>query len=301
MNRTARVASRRGVSREGALRVAWMTDSHAWSICDNDPEHPNAVEGSRYFWTVGDKIEQFVEQVNADQPHAVMHTGDLIERGRDFDFFLSKWDGLDSALTQAVVPGNHDFAFTKPAGSTLGETVAGDMGYGAKPLIAGSRFNQSVVFSGNGVTARFLMLDTNILPGGLHAPSNTGYLSEELLTWIEGELAASPEDLIFLCSHHGPHMWGSVHHNYFDTDDAQGLKDIVDAEVAARPARKITSLFGHHHLQSAVMRWDNLGPNLPGFLAPATVELNPSSYINLLVTQDGKVGWEMKSTQYPNP
>lgn len=304
MNRTARVAGKRGVSREGALRIAWMTDSHAWSIVDNDPEHPDAVQGSRYFWTVGDKLEQFVEQVNADQPHGVMHTGDLVERGRDFDFFLSKWDGLDPTLPQALVPGNHDFAFAPPGGSTLHDTVAADMGYGSAPLIAGSKFNQSVVFSGNGVSARFLMLDTNILPTGKHAASNTGFLHEDALTWIEGELAASPQDLIFLCSHHGPHMYNwsrNANENYFDATGAQALRDIVDAEKAARPTRNVRALFGHHHIQASVMTWDNMGPNLHGLLAPATVEMNPSNYINLLVGADGRVGWEMRSTQYPNP
>ena len=292
----------RGIDRGAALRVAWMTDSHSWSVVDNDPDHPQAVEGSRYFWTVGDKLEQFVEQVNADQPHGVIHTGDIVERGRDFDFFLSKWDALDPTLAQAVVPGNHDFAFTPPEGSAgRGQAVASDMGYGSAPLIAGSRFHQSRTFTGNGVSARFIMLDTNIDPAtGNHVATNMGRLTTDMLTWIEAELAASPQDQIFLCSHHGPHMWSAQWHNYFDTDDAQALKDIVDAEVAARPSRQIKALFGHHHIQSAVMRWDNLGPNLPGLLAPATVEMNPSNYINLLVAADGRVGWEMRSTQYPN-
>lgn len=292
---------RRKVTRNNALRIAWMTDSHAWSVVDNQPEHPNATLGSRYFFTVGDKIEQFVSQVNADAPHFVMHTGDMVESGREFEFFLTKWGALSPGLPQAVVPGNHDFAFSPPGGTTRHDTIAGDMGYAGNPLVAGSKFNKAYDLAGNGVTARLLMLDTNISQTtGLHVAGNVGFMSDAMLTWIAGQLAASPANLILLASHHGPHMWTGTP-GYFDPTDAIALRDIVDAEVAARPARKIMYLFGHHHIQSAVMRWSTLGTNLPGLLAPATVELNPASYINLLINAKGEVGWEMRSTQYPNP
>lgn len=285
---------RRREAREQGLRITWLTDTHTWSEVDDQPEHPLATSGGDlYFYTAGKKLTQAIDYITSNPPHFTLHTGDMQERGRDFPFFMDFWGDIPGP--KALTLGNHDVAFTVEAGETKHDVAAAGFGRAGAPLLGGSRFNQSIPLSGNGVNARLLILDTNIHDTGLHEAASKGYLQAPALTWLAGELAASPEDIILIASHHGPHSWWS---GRFDQADAEAIAALVDAEVAARPNRRIRGIFGHWHIHHHVRTFDNLGPNFPALLAPCMVDRIDASFLDLYVDRDGYLTWDKRDVHY---
>lgn len=277
-----------------ALTIYHVTDSHIWSAVGEDPNAPGAIQGNKLFYTVPSKMRDFVAQANEDQPHVVLHTGDIVEKDGDFAYFRTIWDTLDSSLPIALVPGNHDYTLTPDAGKTIAQTIADRMGYGTDPIVAGSGFHKSRSFSGNGVSVRIITIDTNTLRDS-DPPLANGHLTQEIKDWIASELAASAEDIIFLASHHAPHQAES---GWFDSTDADDLQAIVDAECAARPNRKITHLFGHRHGQTTVMSYHNRGIHYPGLLPPVVLEYLVGGFAKYHIFPGGRIIWEVGSLHY---
>lgn len=148
--------------------------------------------------------------------------------------------------------------------------------------------------AGNGIDVRLIILDTNIHDTGLHEAASMGYLQPATLAWVQTELANSPEDVILIASHHGPHSYGLR----FRQADALALQNLVDAEVAARPSRKIRGIFGHWHVHQVVQKFDTLGGNFPGLLAPCMIDLRTAAYLDLYVMPNGELAWDKNEVHY---
>lgn len=284
-----------------AIRISWTTDTHYKQSVGNDPDAPNAIVDTRHYYTVPDKLSSFVQHVNETTPHAVLATGDLIEDGRYFADWRAYWDQITApGTTKLWVPGNHDFSYTVPGGSTFMDTTASDMGVAANPVTGGSKFNQAVVISNGTFDARVLLLDTNRDPaggGGDDRASVKGTLPDDTMTWIQDQLATCPENVVLTASHHGPHTYAQS--EFFRFDHAQNLKDVVEAAITARPGLSVTSLFGHNHIQNMVNQYGTLGRKFPGVLAAALVELEQASSTDLYVFSNGALWWELIDLQYP--
>lgn len=288
--RRFRMVQRHKIRTDNALHISWITDTHVHAPADRDPTHPEAVSGSRFFYTGATKLGKFVSEANTNQPHLVIHSGDFLEHYREdsMDLALGKWQQLNPAIPQAIMIGNHDLAQTNYT------TLVNKFGRSAEPEIAGSKFNRSFSVSGNGVAVRVIVVDTNITPTG-HTASVVGYFQDDALTWIENELSAMSENIALVVSHHGPHNTSSP--AYFDADGAQAFRSLTFRVVQARPTVKIYSLFGHHHIVGT-RQYTNLSSWIPGILCPAAVDTESSYYANVYVYADGNLVVDLKPLKY---
>lgn len=290
-----------------AIQIAWVTDSHTWAYVDEDPDHPQAVgvDGRKMFYQAGPKLRKVAAAINADPPHAVLHTGDLIERddavytwpgtGTEFDYFREVfWDQIDGSIPKFYVPGNHDYSIIVDEGLNRQQTMAARMG--ETTLHAGGYFNKAVTLTGNGVTARLLLIDTN--EGRDQVPvMGNGSLTPAQRAWLEDEFTNPVADTIVVASHHGFHDSRGTGDAWPDRDSRDWMRDLVATFLDENPDKHVLGLFGHRH----VVRMDEY-TNLDrwrGLLAPAILERNPSYWARLWIFADGTVHYETYTVQYP--
>lgn len=295
------VADRRRRAPTEALHLVALTDSHVWNAYDGLPADPASVNGSRYYYASGAKLSDLAAQVNAMPvaPAAVVHTGDFTERGDDFSLFLARMDAIRDDIPVVLHPGNHDCQTPSGSGSKQ-QQLADVLGVSGRPVNAGSVFNWTTTLTQNGVTIRLITIDTTRPTAtGSNVFSGTGYFNDETLAWVDSVIATSTEERVLFLSHHGPHNYNVG--SFFDDADAFAFRDIVDAAVASHPNRRFRYLFGHNHKSLVAGIWHNLGPNLPGLLGPALVELNPGGFMDVYVFPDGYLYWQIRRATYPYP
>lgn len=290
-----------------ALCLYWTTDTHTWAMVDEDPGHPQAVDstGRKLFYQVPTKLRKMLAAINTDRPHAVIHTGDLIERddlvypwagtGTEFAYFRSEfWDQIDPGIERIYTLGNHDYAIEPDAGLSRQETAAARMG--ETTLTGGGYFNRAVTLTGNGVTVRFLVIDTNEEYEADPAYYN-GSLTDAQKAWLAGEFADPAADIIVTVSHHGPHDSRGGNDAWPNAEDRDWLRATVATFLDASPDRHAIAMFGHRH----VVRMDeytNLG-RYQGFLSPSILERNPSYWTKFYIFGDGTVHYELVTASYP--
>jgi 3',5'-cyclic-AMP phosphodiesterase len=119
------------------------------------------------------------------RPAIAVVTGDLTQNGRDDEYERLAAVLAELGLPLHVLPGNHDDRATLRQHFDV-------PGEGAEPI-------QYAVQLGS---LRVLMLDTT-RPG-----EGAGELGSERLSWIAGQLAASPQGLTLLAMHHPPFRSG---------------------------------------------------------------------------------------------
>ena len=251
---------------DDAITVYWTTDSHLYSPLDGgpgeDPNGPNAEVGTRHFWKAPARLRQFVQAVNAaPQCDLVAHTGDMLQRGTDWGYFTQWWDDINLPVPQVLTPGNHDFA-----GSDY-ETVVAGLGLDGQPEIAGSKLNHSFRVERGDHAYRMIVADTNYLEDYSHGSITAMRFHPDGLDWIASELASCPEDDVIIWTH------GAIHEflGHFYEPSAQSFRSVVEAAQAARPALRVSCLFGHYH-RTTMRVWESLGPRLPGYSSPAMCE-----------------------------
>ena len=251
---------------QSALTIYWATDAHMIAEVDNKPSAPGSFLANRLFYTASKKMEKFVARINADRPDLVLFTGDAVNRfdPASFQLFLRSWERIDPAIRKEAVIGNHDLA---DAPESAHHDLANMFGYGDRPAIAGSKFNQSFGLSGSQGAARILIVDTNMDEHGNHILTIPGLLKPEGLRFIEQELLQCPEQLCLLVSHHG--MADNASH--FDPADGLAFKEMIDSVKRRRPELVIVNLFGHNH-RSGIREYTALGPNVKGYSIPPVVD-----------------------------
>lgn len=214
------------------LTVLWMTDLHLLSDARGGPGEADGVRHGVLNMCRGPRrLAAFVERVNAERPHLALCTGDIIDSlalwrrhvfahrdelaayaerlprpwpYEDYDArrhlarFMEGWRTIDRGVRRELTIGNHD-AMALPRDELARLLEAGD-----RPWQAGSPFNRSVVIEDGRARARFLLVDSSLGSDEMHW-CYTGTLLPETLAWIETELAAATEPVVFLAMHHGPH------------------------------------------------------------------------------------------------
>lgn len=266
------------------------TDTHIWDEVGEDPNHLDAEHGLKLFYTVPSKIRDFVGQANEAQPHMVIHAGDIVEIDGGFDYFWQFWDSL--TVPSEVLPGNHDYSL--PYTTTRMQAMADGLRFGSAPIVAGSRLNRTFTASGNGVSARFIAVDVNVQRDWAPVEPN-GSLTPDQKSWIATELAASPEDNIFIMTHHGPHDYEK---GWFVEADALDLQAMVQAEKAARPSRNIIGLFGHNHSVRFTPQAYNNMAGFPAVCIPVMLENFTSPFAKFHLTPDGELLWDTGTVAY---
>ena len=303
------------------LTVLWMTDLHLLTDARDGPGEADGVRhGVLNMWRGPRRLAAFVERVNAERPHLALCTGDIIDsqtlwrrhvlahRGElaayaerlphpwpyeDYDarrhlaHFMECWRAIDPSVRRELTIGNHD-VMALPRDELARLLEAGD-----QPWQAGSPFNRSVVLEDGRARARFVLVDSSLGADALHW-CYTGTLLPETLAWIEAELAAATEPVVFLAMHHGPHRavardpyGGDGRTTQFEPAAARALAAIADTASVRRPDQRFAVLFGHQHGNRVLTRFDDLGPALPGYLCPCLIDYRIGKGCRITVAADG--------------
>lgn len=278
-----------------AVRIYWITDSHYYEPVEDNPSHPDAAEGTRLFYTAGAKLRRYVDAVNADQPELALHTGDFIERQLpSVAPALALWDMIDATIPRVAVIGNHDLA-----GVTF-ETWRDALGLGpSEPGGSALNTSRAVTRIDVGLTIRVITVDTTLNDIGGHGPDVMGYFQPQTAAWLEAELQACPEEIVVIAMHHGPHDYAST--VYFREADALLFSSIVGT-VAQMRGLAVHTLFGHNHgAGNRVRDYENLTPQVPGYLSPVCVDHNPGWYTVANVFPDGSIWFDPHALAWPYP
>lgn len=265
------------------LKIFFAADAHIRADVDGNPNATGAIGGTRYFYTAGQKMQNFVDDVNKSYPDLVYFGGDMIEEWENVgsaDLFMQKWNQINSGIRKELTVGNHDLAWSPSLANT---DMATKYGYGSRPIVAGSKYNQSFVLTNGKNTLRIIAVDTNIDENGNHQVVTAQTLKQPIRDWLESELLNSPEKNIVIFSHAG--MEDDLYH--FNETDAQAFKTMVDRVISQRPELKIYNIYGHRH-QPDIVSDDRLGSSVKSYSIPAVVENEVGNYVEILFSeQDG--------------
>ncbi len=251
------------------MNIFVLTDLHIRYEADGNPTAKRATQNihgyTRCFWKASERLDRFVKATAQHQPDLVLGLGDFVGECHTANWytFLHGTDGKegwnDIQSVKELTIGNHELN-----DGSYADVVAA-IGYEQRPVVAGSRFNRSFPVIADSMAARILMVDTNIGAEG-HLSTDTGFLQPDALEWLEGEMRACPEEIVILCSHHGPQHWktsrsGQTGPTLFDPKDAEALASIVRKVAAIRPRFRVYNLFGHVH--GVEKEWYTAGLSVP--------------------------------------
>lgn len=265
------------------LTIYWMTDIHIVDELTDRPDAPDAIRGERHYYAAVRKLSQAVDWINAEQPDLVVCTGDVIDRPQSLKTFAREWDRI--AVPKVFMLGNHDLE----AGY---EAIEVQLEHSEHPLIAGSRFNQSLRLSIGRVQARLILLDTYVEENGAHRyDSCEGTITEAAMSWLKEQMLQCEEQIILLFAHNG--IWGPV--EYFEQDAVAAFAEIVDQAV--QRGKRFIHLAGHEHVHpEAVVKM--IGHNATFINGTAMIN-GPVSYMNVInIREDGSFELDYRKVSY---
>lgn len=276
------------------LIIFCATDSHVYAEVDGDAEHEDAILGTRYFYTSGQKLQNFVDDVNQSRPDLTVFLGDIVENWSltgSPELFMSKWDQIVSKKELTI--GNHDMA---GGGGAIANTDMADLlGYGSASIVAGSKYNQSFYLDNGYNKIKVIMMDTNINADGNHVASTPQLLKQPVRDWVESEITNSTENNIIIFSHGNPYD-NSAH---FNADDAAAFKNMLDGLITSNPDLNIYCISGHNH-GTTVKQIANL-TNIKAFIIPTVVDYIPGKYAIVYFSEQDGISFEVKDLRYPYP
>lgn len=295
LNRYYSGVKKRKQASDKPLKIMFATDSHVKAPVDGNSEAIGAIGGTRFFYTAGQKLQKFVDDVNDKKPDLVFCGGDMIEELNEGseELFMTKWNQINSSIRKELTVGNHDLAWSPELTNTY---IADAFGYGDRPIIAGSKFNQSFILSNGDNALKIISIDTNINENGEHKVVTAQMLKQPIRDWIESELLNSTEENIILFSHAG--MEDDLYH--FNADDAQDFKAMIDDIVLKRPELKVYSIYGHRH-QTNVRSDNRLGESVKSYSIPAVVDTKIGKYVEITFYEKDGLTLREHELVYPYP
>lgn len=278
------------------IYIYWATDAHVYAEVDGNPEHENAKLGDRYFYTVGQKLQNFVDDINTYKPDLVFFTGDMVEAWGltgSPELFLIKWNQIE--VRKELIIGNHDMAI---GGADIANTTMADMlGYGNNPIIAGSKYNYSFYLDNGFNKVKIISFDTNLDENGNHAAIAKQTVTQPVIDWIESELLNSQTNSVIMFSHANP---GDDTEWHFQESGQLAFKQMIDNVAAQRPNLKMYCLAGHNHRQG-INEYTRLGPNIRCFSISPIVDFEIGKYAIVSISQKYGLSIREVSLHYPYP
>ncbi len=195
------------------MKIAQISDTHILASSSDQAEAPRRA----------DNLRRCVEDINRQQPDAVVHTGDMVQYGRpeEYEHLRAILAPLEAPLY--VIPGNRDKR----------EALRGAFGdHGYLP-----RKGDFLHYTVETHPLRLVALDST------QAGERKGVYCQERQAWLDGALGAAPDKPTLLYIHHPP----------FDIDDHYigGYRRPADAEglasVVSRHPQALRLLCGHVH------------------------------------------------------
>lgn len=280
---------------ENPLTLIWGSDSHVKASVDGDPGAEGSQGATRKYYTAGQKLQNFVDDVNRINPDLVFFGGDMVN-GTEIEskeLFMSKWSQLDPIIRKELTIGNHDLPYLRTNDIS---DIEDTFGYGERSKIAGSKFNQSFVLSNQTNSVKVIIVDTNIDEDGTHYNMTEQKLKKPVRDWVESELLNSEQNHVILLSHAG------VEDDYihFNRDDAQAFKTMVENTLQQKPELKIYNIYGHRHQQS-VYHDDRLGNMIESYSCPAIVDNEIGKYVEFTFSEENGLYYTEHEVIYPYP
>lgn len=276
-----------------ALRIYWGTDAHVVAEVDGKPNAEGAKAGNRYYYTASQKLQNFINDINAAKPDLVYFGGDSVDEweSESVNLFLSKWNQIDPMIRKELTIGNHDLAWTPTLANS---EIAQSLGYGNKPIIAGSKFNQSFTLSNGYNSVKIISVDTNMNETGTHQVITAQTVKETVRNWVKSELLNSGVNDVLIFSHGG--MEDDMYH--FNETDGLAFKEMITNVLAQRPLLKIYSIFGHNHnpVMTEYKRYDN---PITSYSVPPIVDFETGKYAEISFSSKDGLKLVLKELKYP--
>ncbi|MFC5751186.1 metallophosphoesterase [Actinomadura rugatobispora] len=188
------------------------------------------LDGGEHRAERAERAERVMSHLNALPValDAILVTGDIADHGTEEEYEQAR-KVLSSPYPLLTCPGNHDARgpYTR---ILLGDGTEGPGAADPPPV---NRVHRAA-------GAVFALCDSTI-PGHDH-----GFLTDETLAWLDGELAAEPDVPAFVCFHHAP---VPLHAPYVDGIRQFGEERL--AAVLARHPQVAAVLCGHAHTAAA--------------------------------------------------
>jgi len=222
----------------GELKIMIVTDIHLKADVEDDPEAEGAINESlhRYYYSAPNLMDQFIADVNSENPDVVICLGDMCDLPEYFTRWNGLWDSINPGIKKYIVPGNHDLdelSFTE-----LTEVL----GYDADPVVAGSPFNKVIQLNDN---VLLILCDVTFNYLDVHVNAYTSMsMHSTAPAWIESTLANYNQNTVIIAAHCAPAV------AEFNQTQAAILFDIIDDATAARPDLNVTWICGHDHMEA---------------------------------------------------
>lgn len=278
------------------LTIYIATDSHVLDTVDGNPDAEGATNGfTRYFYTAGQKMQNFVDDVNNDQPDLVLFLGDMVENAytNSLDLFVSKWNQITPTVQKEITIGNHDMA----GGQSIVNTDMADMlGYGDHSIIAGSKYNYTFVLSNDRHSVKFIAMDTNMDIDGIHKPITPQIITNDTMDFVKDEMLNSEQTHIILYAHGGaPDI-----DRHFDPDSRERLKVMFEEVKTQRPELNLIYIAGHKH-PTKVESYPNFSQYAETYIIPSIVNYEIGKYVVAKFDSNAGIVFEEKEVIYPYP
>jgi len=257
----------------GDIRMMIVTDIHLKAGVEDLPEAEGAINVglSRYYYASPNLMEQFVAEVNLQNPDVVLCLGDMCDMPEDFVRWNELWGAINPGIKKYIVPGNHDLDVL-----TFNQLLT-TLGMENEPIVAGSQFNKVVKLNDNAI---LILADVTFDASDNHT---TAYMNMRMHStgpaWIETTLANYSQNNVIIALHCAPQV-----SEYFQTQSSQ-LYAIIDAAKLARPELNVTWICGHYHVE-ALQIDDTTHANSTALIMPAMILWENGRYVSMTVNVD---------------
>lgn len=283
--------SEQTVMPETIMKVSIVSDLHINPVAVDDESFPNFSNPPMYFYTIGQKLEQYVNHVNQQQPDTIINLGDIIDGinyGSSFDLFRQYWDMIDPTIKKSISAGNHDYQ--RISGGYLShDYVAEKLGYSNRPIIAGSKMNESFSVYKDDLGVRFINFDSNMTETGSFSSAGS-YLSDVLIAWIKTELLNSDEQIALLYSHRGM--------GFIEQQSWENLQTMLLEVSDIKPELKMYLFYGHSHVAD-IKEYRTPISNTPIYNITALVDNIESEFYTFNISENGIQSIDTHWAKYP--
>ena len=157
------------------------------------------------------------------------------------------------------------------------EYVAEKLGYSNRPIIAGSKMNESFSVYKSNLGVRFINYDSNMTETGAFSSAGS-YLSETLIAWMKSELLNCDEQIALLYSHRG---MGFINQQSWDNLQTM-LLEVSDI----KPELKMYMFYGHSHISDINESRTGIS-NTPIYNITALVDNIESEFYTINISENG--------------
>ena len=254
----------------GDIRIMVVTDVHMRAGVEDLPEAEGAINVSlsRYYYASPNLMEQFVAEVNLQNPDVVICLGDMCDLPEYYVRWNEIWGSINPGIKKYIVPGNHDLEDL-----TFSQLLT-TLGMENDPVVAGSQFNKVIELNDN---ALLILCDVTFDLSDNHVNIYQNMrMHSTAPAWIETTLANYTQNNVIIALHTAPQT-----DSYLIAQRDQ-LYAIIDAAKVVNPALNVTWICGHEHLEALQIDGTSHA-NSTAIIMPAMILWENGRYVSMTV------------------